>query len=315
VKIRDTILHNLGWVIMIGTLIFGMIFVPYFSAPRNLINILYHSSILGILVLAESLCLLSGNLDLSIESTLAMSVAIPALCMVKWFPSMPPGMGVGLTFLIGLLIGLTNGFFIVKMGINPLLMTLSMLIILRGLMLYLVPMAIAGLPKEYLFIGGAPILDLPLPIVVLIGAYVFFYFVMKYTNFGRGVYATGGNKIAAFTAGINTDGVVISIFALSGLLASVAGWIMVGRIESVSNIMGEGMVFFAFAGAVLGGLSLKGGIGTISGAFSGVLLLGIIDNLLRLGDVSPYLVHALKGFLILIAITVDSFKRSKGIYF
>jgi simple sugar transport system permease protein/ribose transport system permease protein len=308
-SLGEFVLQYFAWLILVGTVVFASMAVPRFLTTRNLVNILYHSSILGMLVLPQSLCLLSGNLDLSIESTIAVSVAIPVVIMMRTQAAFPSPILIPLSLAVGLAIGLVNGFFVVKMGINSFLMTLAMMIMLRGMMLFLVPRTIYGLPASFTFVGGSPILGVPLPVFILIAVYALFFFVLRYTRFGREVYATGGNKAAAYAAGIDSERVTMIVFMLSGLLAAIGGWIIAGRLEAVTNNMGEGMVFLAFAGAVIGGVSLRGGIGTVLGAFSGLLLLGVIDNVLSLSQVSPYLVYALKGFMIFVAMNIDSLKQ------
>ncbi|TET12628.1 ABC transporter permease [Candidatus Aerophobetes bacterium] len=308
-KVRDVIIYNIGWLIIVGMLIGGRAFIPGFFVIRNLINILFHSSILGMLVLAESVCLISGQLDLSIESTLAFSVGIASLWMTQGSMGVSGLWGIAITVLVGLLIGAANGVCVVKLRIHPFLMTLAVLIILRGLMLYLIPRTIFGLPKDYVFIGSARILTLPLPIFLFLGMYGIFHGILRYTPFGRALYATGGSTKAAFAVGISTDKVLVASFVISGFLASLAGLIMAGRMQAVTNGMGEGMVFLALAGAIIGGVSLKGGVGTAFQAFCGVIILGMIDNMLVLSRFSPYLVYAVKGFLVLVAIVIDSFRQ------
>jgi ribose/xylose/arabinose/galactoside ABC-type transport system permease subunit len=303
------LLDNMVWLIVAAMMVWGVFFVPRFFTAKNIINIIFHSSVLSMLVLGEAICLMGGNFDLSIESTLGFSAMIAPMCFVHWIPGLPWWVGIFLVFSMGSVIGLINGLFIVKMGINPFLETLAMLIVLRGLNLYILPRSIYDIPAQYNYIGGAYWGSLPVSVPVMLLIFVFFWVVITQRRYGRHILAVGSNEIAARAAGINTGRVVISTFVISGFLASVGGFLLTGRMASVTNVMGEGMVFLAFAGAVLGGISLKGGEGSILGALGGVIVLGIIDNALQLLQVNVWFVYALKGILIFVAIIIDNTKR------
>lgn len=303
------LLDNMVWVIVVVMLIFGIFFVPRFFSGRNLLNIVYHSTILAMLVLAEAICLLSGNFDLSIESTLGFSAMFAPMCFVYWIPGMPWFLGIIMVLAVGAFIGLINGLLIVKLEINPFLETLAMLIVLRGLNLYILPRSVYEIPEEYSFIGGGYLGPIPVSVILMLVVFSFFWLLLTQRKFGRKIMAVGSNRDAARAAGISTGNVIISAFVMSGFLAALAGFMLSGRMGSVNNVMGEGMVFLAFAGAVMGGVSLKGGEGSVIGCLGGVLVLGIIDNALQLMQVNVWFVYALKGILIFIAIILDNTKR------
>jgi len=308
-KIKLFCLDNIIWFILGGFVLICSMFVPHFSSYKNIINVLYHSSVLSMLVLAEGLTLMSGHFDLSIESTLAFAPAIGALVATKWLPGIHPIIPIFITFLTGAGIGLFNGLCVAKVKINPFLQTLSMLIILRGLVLFLIPFSISDLPESFIFLGGSRIvMNIPVAVFVMFIIYFSFRFVFRRTRYGRLFIATGGNKEASFIAGVNTERIITSAFILSGLLAAMAGFLVTGRQNAVTNAMGTNWVLLAFAGAVLGGVSLSGGKGTIMGILGGALFLGIIDNVLTLIGLNVFLVYATKGFLIFIAIVLDQFK-------
>jgi len=307
-SIEAKILDNLIWVILLLLFLVNSVFIPHFCSMKNLLNILYHSTPLAILALAQATALASGNFDLSIESTLAISVAIPGIMMNSL--ELNPYLAICFVLLSGIVIGSINGFLVVKVGVNPFLVTLSTLIVLRGLMLYLVPKTIYGFPNVFTYLGGASYFGIPIAVLTVLVIYLTFYFFSNYLKFFRELLATGGNKDAAFSAGIDVDRIIFLTFILSGLLASIAGLIMAGRLESVTNNMGEGMVFMSFAAAVMGGINLQGGVFPVIGVFGGFLFLGTIDNTLCLMHVSPYIVYALKGVFILVAIILDHFKTT-----
>ncbi|MQL52280.1 ABC transporter permease [Desulfofundulus thermobenzoicus] len=301
------LLDNLIWVLVVLFFLLNLVITPNFASYNNLINILYHSSILSLLILAEGLTLLIGKLDLSIESTLAFAPGIAMLLATKWVPGgIDPITSIFLTLLIGALVGFFNGYCIAKVGMDPLLQTLSVSIMLRGLVLFLVPLSIFPLHKIYTYAGQARLVaNIPVAVVIVILVYLLFHFIMQHTIYGRQFLATGGNPKASFIAGINTERIVVSAFVLSGLLAAMAGLLTAGRQGSISNSMGTGMVMLAFAGAILGGTSLEGGKGTPMGMLGGALLLGMISNALNLLGVGVTLVYATQGALIFVAIVID----------
>jgi len=303
------VIDNLIWVILALLVIINIFITPNFFSYGNILNIFYHSSVLSMLVLAQGLILLLGYVDLSIESTLAFAPAIAILSFTRWTPGISPIIAIIITFVVGALIGLFNGVMITKFNINPFLQTLSMLIMLRGIVLYLLPESIFGFGGIYSFLGSKRIfLNIPVAVLVMFGVFLLFHFVLNKTVFGRQLVATGGNIQASFISGINTQRIILLAFVLSGVLASLAGLILAGRQNAVTNVMGDGMVFMSFAGAILGGVSLKGGVGKVSGILGGVLLLGVIDNSLNLLGINIFLVYAIKGIIIFVAIVLDQTK-------
>src|SRR5690606_24558947 len=297
VRIQMVLMDNLIWVIVVAFFLVNAFVTPRFATPTNIINILYHSSIMSMLVLGQGLVLINGRLDLSLESTLAFSVGGAILLGMKVFPALSnPYIAIVLTLLIGALVGLFNGFCIAKLKINPFLQTLASMIVLRGLMLYFVPMSIFPLDRVYTYIGAGRMwgnIPVSVPLVILI--FVGFHILLQRTPFGRQFIATGGNPRASYISGVNVDRITISAFVLAGILAAVAGLLAAGRQGSVTNTMGEGMVLLAFAGALLGGASLQGGAGTPLGMLGGALLLAMFSNALNLLGVGVHLVYASKG--------------------
>jgi simple sugar transport system permease protein/ribose transport system permease protein len=301
------LLENLIWVILIGFFLLNAFITPMFATYGNLVNILYHSAIMSMLVLGEGLILVIGHLDLSIESTLVFAPGIAMLLATRWLPfHLDPVTTIILTLAVGALVGWFNGVCIAKIGVNPFLQSLSMMIILRGLVLFLVPLSIFPLDKIYIYAGQARMIgNIPVAIPIVIVIFLIFQFVLQYTSFGRHFMATGGNARASYISGINTGRMVTYAFMIAGLLAAVAGLLAAGRQASVSNSMGEGMVLLAFAGAILGGASLEGGKGTPLGMLGGALLLGMISNSLNLLGVGVTLIYATQGALIFMAIVLD----------
>lgn len=306
-EVFKVILDNSVWLILFVFLVFNAFYTPRFFTVLNLRNILIHSSILGIVVIGESLCLLSGHFDLSVESTLALSAVVGSLLVKNGIGSF---LSIVAMLLSGGLVGLVNGALIRKVGLNAFVATLITYIGIRGLALGIVEgKTIWNLPPDFCFLGAGTLGVLPVQILLLALLYAIFHFLLVTTRFGRHVYLVGDNQLAARINGINVDRVVVSVFVLSGFLSAFAGLVMAGRLNSASPLFGVGMVFEAMSAAIIGGISLRGGVGSLPMALGGVLLLSAISNVLNLHAVSPYWIQTIRAMMILIAVILDSLKR------
>ncbi len=312
-EVRDAILDNLIWLIL-AIALFGFSFIPgYFSGPV-LINILLHSTFLGIMVIGETLCLLTGNFDLSVESVLAFTAMFAAVLM----GTRPPTPGWGISPLLalpamlamGALIGAFNGVCVTKLKINPFIVTLATLIVFRGLtIIFTMSEAVIRFPLIYKAVATLSVGPIPALVIVTLGLYAVFHLVISRTAFGRKLFAVGGDRDVSFAFGLEPDRVVILAFALSGLLAAVAGWFLSARLDAALPGMAEGMTFDVMAAAVIGGVSLKGGKGSLAGALGGVLLLGAINAALTVALVSPYWYRIVRGLVIFLAVGLDTLKQ------
>jgi ribose/xylose/arabinose/galactoside ABC-type transport system permease subunit len=222
---------------------------------------------------------------------------------------MNPLLAIAIILVLGPVIGWINGTLITRGKMNNFVVTLSMLIALRGLML-LVPQGntIYRTPPLYNILGATKVGPIPLPVIVVLVTFAIGYVVLKYTPFGRDLYAVGGNRDAALASGVDPDKRIRQVYIIAGFLAAVAGWMLTGRLRSVIPNLGEGMVFEVMAAAVIGGISLQGGRGTMLGAFGGVLLLSTIGTGLNLMDVSEFWIGTVRGVIILVAMLIDAQK-------
>lgn len=311
-------LDNMIWpIVAITFVVFAILMPEVFTSFSNIQFILFSSAGLGALVIAESLCLLSGNFDLSIGSIAGFSSMVTALFLHTWFPSTPGYVGVVLILAIGGIIGFFNGVSIGYFGINPFLQTLALFISLRGAVFLLSTLTIAPLPESYLFIGGGLLGNLPLigdqvslgvleavpvavPLIILI--YAIAWFVMNHRRMGQAIMAVGGDESAADAAGISTERVILIVFTTSGVLSGLAGLLLTGFLSSAPPGLAQGDLFPAFAGAVIGGIALDGGRGDIENAFGGMLLLTMIQvGLVQVG-VSGDAIQFINGLVLLVAI-------------
>lgn len=305
-EIKVLLLDNLIWPILILALVLFSVLLPdVFSTARNLTFLLYSSAALGSIVLAESICLLSGNFDLSVGSIAGFSAMFTALFLTEWFPGTSGFVGVLVILCVGGFIGLLNGVSIAKIGVNPFLQTLSFFIIFRGAVILLSTYTITDLPDAYVFLGGASITELngfPVAAVLILALFAATWVWLKYFRTGLSVYAVGGDEESASEAGINTDRVIIMVYILSGILAALGGLLYTGYLSSATPSIAQNNVFPAFAAAIVGGISLFGGRGNILGALGGVLLLGTIQTGLTMLGVSSEIVQVVNGVILLSAI-------------
>jgi ribose/xylose/arabinose/galactoside ABC-type transport system permease subunit len=306
--------------VLLLMVIVGAIIAPRFLTIVNLINILEQVSVLGLTTIGLTFVVLIGRLDLSLEGIVGFA---PMLAAVMLVPATAGGFGVELPGWMGLivalgaagLIGVFNGFMVVKVGLNPFISTLGLLVLLRGGVLIISNgRSIYSPGRALTYLGSERFLGVPVSVFVFLAVAIVVGLVFQYHRYGRALYAVGGNEEAARAAGINVDRVIWSAFIFASLLAGLAGILMTGRLDSAVTTQGEGIIFSAFAAAVIGGVSLGGGKGNIIGVVSGVLLIGVINNLLTLAQVPSFYVQASTGAVIIVAavLTTLASRRSSG---
>jgi simple sugar transport system permease protein len=296
----------------------GQIVNPVFLHTDNLLNVLQTMSEIAILVLAETLVLIAGRMDLSLESTFGLAPGIAAWLIVQ--PGVTHGLGVvpgawaiPVTLLVGALIGAFNGLMIVRFKLNGFIVTLGMLIVLRGMLTGISGgKTFFGLPDSMLYLSNTKWLGMPASIWLCLAAFAVAIVLLGFTRPGRALYAIGGNVDAARAAGIRTDRVLWLTLIVASTLAALGGLLLSGRLASVAAGQGNGDIFTVFAAAVIGGISLNGGRGSMFGAFTGVLLLFMIQNVLTLGGVPAQWISALNGAIILIALAVSRITSGKA---
>jgi simple sugar transport system permease protein len=256
-------------------------------------------------------------MDLSLESTFGLAPGVAAWLTV----AVGSGAGLGVlsgvwaipvTLAVGALIGAINALLIVRFGLNGFIVTLGMLIVLRGLLTGLSGgQTFFNLPPSMLYLGSALWFGVPASIWLCLLLFAVGIVLLGFTRYGRALYAIGGNVDAAKAAGIRTDRVLWTVLVGASLLAALGGLLMSGHLASVAAAQGDGAIFTVFAAAVIGGVSLNGGKGTMFGAFTGILLLYMIQNVLTLAGVPAQWIQALNGAIILIALILSRLTGGK----
>ena len=301
-------------ILVLVTLVFSCLHVRFFTVG-NFTNILRQISHYAILAAGVYFAILLGGIDISVGSVLAFSGAMGAFILSR----MPENswsalLAIGAALLIGIGAGLANGFFIARCGLQPMIVTLATMSIFRGLTLVLTNGAAISLSKKMagygLFTGlgqGAVLWGaLPIPIILMALIYALAFYLLNRTAFGRHMYAIGGNEEASLLSGINVQKVKTLAYTISGLLAGVAGIVVTARVASATPTAGQSYEMDAIAAVVIGGTSLRGGEGKVLYTIIGALIIGMLNNILNLTNVSSYYQTVVKGIVILAAVLLDA---------
>lgn len=304
------------WLSKLGPLVALVVLVilvtimnPSFLSSVNLLNLLRQVSVNALIAFGMTFVILTGGIDLSVGSTLALSGAFVAGLISS---GMSPLLAMIAGLMVGAILGMINGLLIAKGNMAPFIATLATMTIYRGLTLvYTNGNPITGIGDSFLFqfIGRGYLFGIPFPIIIMLVSFALLFVLLHKTAFGKKTYAIGGNIKAAKLAGVNTDRVQMWIYTLSGLMASLSGIILTSRLNSAQPTAGQAFEMDAIAAVVLGGTSLSGGKGRIFGTLVGALIIGTINNGLNLLGVSSFYQQIIKGIVIIIAVLLDRKKK------
>ncbi len=301
------LLTNIVWILLLTSMIIMGIIEPVFFTSEILANILVQATVLGVLTGGLACVLLLGEIDLSVVGIMAISATIGTILMnngLNWV------IACILMVLCGLIFGTINGLLVAKLKAVSLIETLAMNLTLSGMLMAITKgRSIVDFPGAFKFLGQGSILGLPILPIVLFIVYFVLYLIWTHTGFGRSLFAVGGNVKTSFVSGINIDRVKIFAFMISGTLAGFSGYILSSYMGAVTTTFGKVYTMDTIAAAVIGGVSLSGGKGTISGVLGGVLLLTIIQVGLQILGISPYYVEMAGGLMILLAVLIDAIRQ------
>ena len=301
-----SLLQRQGAVVaLIAVCIFGVIRYEAFATPENLMNVLRQNSMLGFVALGMTMVILTGGIDLAVGSVLAVAGIVAATLS-------PQGTLVAVTggLASGVLLGTANGLLITKARIQPFIVTLAMMIAARGAALAATgenSVRVDRAAEGFMWLGRGRLMGVPVPVVLAALAFLVGWVVLRYTRFGRYVYAAGDHQDAARLLGLKVDRVLIATYAISGLLAALAGIVLAGRLGAGQPVAGTGWELDAIAAVVVGGTLLSGGQGGVGSTVIGVLLLGVIFNLFNLeGTITPWWQGVLRGIFLLGVVVVQA---------
>lgn len=302
---------------------------PHFLNADNLLTVVRQTAFVAILAVGQTFVIIRGGIDLSVAATAGLSASIVAVLMTEpvLFLGIPlgpmsPVLAILLGLMVGALAGTFNGFIIARFGIPDFIATLGAMTLFRGLALLVtggLPVPTfrigvgvgAGLPEFLLWAGSGHIFGIPFLLIAVLIVAITGGLILKFTVFGRSIYAVGGNREAARASGINVGRTTILIYAFSGLMAAIGGILLMGRLSSANALMGEGAELQSIASTVIGGTNLFGGEGGVFGTMIGALILGVLGNGLNLLNVSPFWQRVAQGVIIILVVVLDQWRRNR----
>lgn len=317
-----SLLDRAGMLFILGLLVIVCwLTVRGFGSPENLMNLLLQVSTVGIVASTMLFCLASGNFDLSVGTLIPAGGVLCAL-VLKRSDSFVLAVSTALAF--GAVIGLVNGIVVAKFKVNPLITTLSTMMMVRGAAFVFADGKSIGVGNESMLnlanaafpvihsASGAVLFQITAPVWVCLALFAVFGFLLKRTTFGRNTLAIGGNEEAARLAGINVTRVKITIFAVQGLVAALAGVLLAARMGIGDPKTAQGSELSIISACVLGGVSLSGGVGKMSHVIAGVFIMGIVENAMNLLNIDSFYQYIVRGAILLSAVLFDQFRQRKG---
>ena len=272
---------------------------PEFRTSGNLLNVLRQATFNGLIAFGMTCVILSDGIDLSVGSTLALSAVICAKLLLE---GVPPVLAMLIALVTGTVLGAVSGLLVTKGRLQPFIATLITMTAYRGFAFILTD---GSDSFPFKLIGKGNFCKVPIPAILLIFALVVFFFVLNKTTFGRKVYATGSNAKCAKLAGVNITATKVIVYAISGFMSALTGLILISRLDSAQPTLGDGYELDAIAAVALGGTSMSGGRGRITGTFAGVLIIAVLNNGMNLLEVSTYYQDVIKAAVILVAVLSD----------
>ena len=286
---------------------------PHFLTSTNLSSVVRQTAVINIMALGMTLIIISGGIDLSVGAILAMGGLLGCMAMEKG-ASIPVGVFVGI--LTGAFWGFVNGSLTTRLRINPFIVTLGTLGIVRGLTLIISNgLPVHEIPREFSFLGEGNVylfkLGVPLVLLILLACAFLVHALLEHTKLGRYAFAIGSNPDAAFYAGIPVTFHTTAVYAIGGMLTGLAGMIEASRLMTGQPTAGQGYELQAIAAVVIGGGSLRGGEGSVVGTLVGAFIMGLLSNGSDLLGISPYLQQAIIGAVIILAVSFDELRKRK----
>ena len=296
--------------IVVEAVVFASIAPQFLSIP-NLVNVALSIAITGILAVGMTMVILTGGIDLSVGSVVALAGVVAATLAAGGGSGV--ALGIAAALAIGLGVGLFNGLVIAHFRVPPFVTTLAMLTICRGLAFVVSGgRSIGNLPESFNFVGRERVLGLPLPVILMALVFAGGWFLLRRMVIGRYIYAVGGNRKATFFAGVNTKRVLVLTYVLNGLLVGLAGFVLASRLGAGVPNSGIQYELDVIAAVVVGGTSLMGGQGSVVGTFWGAVFIGVLNNGLNLFGVDPYMQKIALGVVLLLAVFADQAGKPRG---
>jgi ribose transport system permease protein len=282
---------------------------PNFLQPTNLSSVIRQTAVFNVMAMGMTLVIISGGIDLSVGSVLAMGGLFGTMALERGWPI---GLGVALGVFTGLMCGVVNGLLITRLKINPFIVTLGMLGIVRGSTLMISNgLPVHRIPQPFSFLGEGNLFHVPFVLWVVLACALLMHVLLEHTRLGRYSFAIGSNPDAAFYAGVPVAFHLTCVYALCGALSGLAGMIEASRLMTGQPTAGQGYELQAIAAVVIGGGSLRGGEGSVVGTMVGGLIMGLLSNGSDLLGINPYLQQAIIGAVIILAVAFDELRKKR----
>lgn len=301
---------NVPFLILVLLVILFSFIAPNFMTFGNMRTLIRQISFAGISAVGLMFVMISGGIDLSIGSQIVFSNVLLAIMMVDW--KLPPAVAIPLILLVGTGLGAINGILCIKLKIHPLIITLGTSAIFKG-MGYIINQSrnIMGFPDSFRWFGQGYVWGIPVPVIVMIIVALIGSFILTKTYFGRQIFALGGNEEAARLAGVNIDRMKVLLFMICGFISSITTVLLLSRVFAGQTITGQGLEFDCLTAALLGGVSFKGGEGSIFGLMVGMLIIGVLNNAMQLATFPDFSQTVVKGAVLLIAVAFDVYQKNR----
>lgn len=301
---------NVPFLILVLLVILFSFLAPNFMTFGNLRTLIRQVSFAGISAVGLMFVMISGGIDLSIGSQIVFSNVLLAIMMVDW--KLPIEIAIPLILLVGTGLGAINGLLCIKLKIHPLIITLGTSAIFKGVG-YIINQSrnIMGFPDSFRWFGQGYVFEIPVPVIVMVVVALIGSFILTKTYFGRQVFALGGNEEAARLAGVNIDGMKVILFMICGFASAITTVLLLSRVFAGQTITGQGLEFDCLTAALLGGVSFKGGEGTIFGLMVGIIIIGVLNNAMQLASFPDFSQTVVKGAVLLIAVAFDVYQKNR----
>ena len=309
-RIRSIMKKNVPFLILVFLMILFSFIAPNFMTFGNIRTLIRQVSFSGISAVGLMFVMISGGIDLSIGSQIVFGNVLLAIMMAEW--KLPPSLAIPLILLVGSGLGAINGFLCIKLKIHPLIITLGTSQIFKGFG-YIINKSrnIMGFPDSFRWFGQGFVWEIPVPVIVMVIVALIGSFILTRTYFGRKVFALGGNEEAARLSGVNINRMKVTLFMICGFVTSITTVLLLSRVFAGQTITGQGLEFDCLTAALLGGVSFKGGEGTIFGLITGIIIIGVLNNAMQLASFPDFSQTVVKGTVLLIAVAFDVYQKNR----
>ncbi len=309
-RITSLMKKNVPFLILLSLLILFTFIAPNFMTFGNLRTLIRQVSFSGIAAVGLMFVMISGGIDLSIGSQVVLTNVLLSIMMV--YGKMDPVVAIPLILGVGLMLGAINGLLSITLKVHPLIITLGTAAIFKGIG-YIINMSrnIMGFPDSFRWLGQGYVGGIPVPVIVWIIVALVGAFVLNKTYFGRRVFALGGNEEAARLAGVRISRMKVFLFMICGFTAAITSVLLLSRVFAGQTVTGQGLEFDCLTAALLGGVSFKGGEGSVFGLVVGILIIGVLNNAMQLASFPDFSQTVVKGAVLLIAVAIDVYQKNR----